>query len=441
MENNKVEKSKKLGVLDGWAIGAGAMIGVTIFVVSGTISGMAGPAASLGFIISGILVICVALCYCEVSAKYPESGGAYLFPRRILGEERGSFYSFISGWCLWGGQGLTPAVVTIATVGYLNMLLQLLNIPIVLSTVPTSVVLTLIYFISNWYGSTGGKIVQNISTLVVVSILAIFILWGGMNINTELLTPFMPHGFSPVLAAAAMCILSFSGWSTIPNMSGEFKNPEKNIPKAIVLSIITCCVLFTLFVYVMNGLLPGSELAKSAAPPVSAMDTFTSLGALIITLGGLAACVSTSNGLLMTGCRIPYAMGKEGDLPDGLQKLNSHSVPYNALILTTIGHILLCLSGSMINTLVSLSVCVTSISWVISILCSFIMRKNKIVSPFQTPGYPVTQVIAIVGLIVMFLRLTQTAIVVSIVWIVLGIVVYNVFHKKKDSVTNATSQF
>lgn len=431
MEKGKDNQSNKLSTFDGWAIGSGAMVGVTIFVVSGTISGMAGPAASLGFIIAAVLVIAVALCYCEVSAKFPESGGAYLFPKRVLGEEKGKILSFISGWCLWGGQGIAPAVVTVATVGYLNMLLQLLGISIVLPTIPTAVVLTLLYFIANWYGSTGGKAVQNISTVAVVSILIIFIVWGGTNVNTETLTPFMPHGFSPILAAGAMCILSFSGWSTIPNMSGDFKNPVKDVPKSIIMSITTCAILFTLFVYVMNGLLPGAELAKSSAPPVSAMNTFTSVGALVITLGGLAACVSTSNGLLMTGFRIPYAMGKDGDMPSALAKKNKSDVPYNALILTALGHLLLIFSGSMINTLVSLTVCVTSVSWVISVSMSLIMRKKNIESPFKTPGFPITQIIAIVGLLFMFVRLTRIGIIMSIIWIILGFALYYIFKMKK----------
>ena len=80
MSNEKDEKLQKgLSVIDGWAIGTGAMIGVTVFVVSGTISGMAGPAACLGFVIACAIVFFVALCYCEVASIFPGAGGAYLF--------------------------------------------------------------------------------------------------------------------------------------------------------------------------------------------------------------------------------------------------------------------------------------------------------------------------------------------------------------------------
>ncbi len=422
-----------LSVLDGWAVGTGAMIGVTIFVVSGTISGMAGPSACLGFVIACLLVFAVALCYCEMAAAAPGTGGAYLFPRRVFKGETGNFLSFLSGWCLWGGQGLAPAVVTVATVGYIISLINLVTGSAIQNTqLLTTIVasaLTIVYFISNWFGSSGGRVVQVVSTGVVVCVLVIFIVWGGMNVKPELLTPFAPGGMSAILAAAAACILSFSGWSTIPNMSGEFKNPTRDVPRSALLSLATCGVLFAVFVYVMNGLMPGAQLAESASPPVAAMSTFTSAGAIIIAVGGLAACISTSNGLMMSGSRIPMAMGTDGDLPRVLGTVNKHGVPKGALIITMIGQLALCLSGSAIYTLVSLSVCATIVSWVISVICAIMLRKNGYKSPFKAPIFPVIAVIAIGGLAFMFFQLKTEGIIAAIVWAVVGIVVYFIFNK------------
>ena len=422
-----------LSVLDGWAVGTGAMIGVTIFVVSGTISGMAGPSACLGFVIACLLVFAVALCYCEMAAAAPGTGGAYLFPRRVFKGETGNFLSFLSGWCLWGGQGLAPAVVTVATVGYIISLINLVTGSAIQNTqMITTIVasaLTIVYFISNWFGSSGGRVVQVVSTGVVVCVLVIFIVWGGMNVKPELLTPFAPGGMSAILAAAAACILSFSGWSTIPNMSGEFKNPTRDVPRSALLSLATCGILFAVFVYVMNGLMPGAQLAESASPPVAAMSTFTSAGAIIIAVGGLAACISTSNGLMMSGSRIPMAMGTDGDLPRVLGTVNKHGVPKGALIITMIGQLALCLSGSAIYTLVSLSVCATIVSWVISVICAIMLRKNGYKSPFKAPIFPVIAVIAIGGLAFMFFQLKTEGIIAAVVWAVVGMVVYFVFNK------------
>ena len=431
MSNGKDDQLKKsMGVVDGWAIGTGAMIGVTVFVVSGTISGMAGPAACLGFVIACAIVFFVALCYCEVASIYPSAGGAYVFPKRVFAGEKGSFLSFLSGWCLWAGQGLAPAVVTVATVGYLSSLINLITGgDIQLPTTPVACILTLIYFAANWFGSSGGKIVQIVSTGCVVVVLVVFIVWGGLHMDPALLTPFAPAGIAPIFACAAVCILSFSGWSSIPNMAEEFKNPSKDVPKASLLSLATCGIIFALFVYVMNGLLPGAVLAESASPPVAAMSTFTNAGALLIVVGGICACISTSNGLMMSGSRIPFAMGRDGDLPRAMESVNRQGVPKGALILTMIGQLAICLSGSMIYVLVSLSVCATIVSWVITTVCAIVLRMRKVKTPFRAPGYPVTPVLAILGLGFMFTRLAQQAIIMTVIWAIGGIVVYFLFNK------------
>lgn len=429
-KNQGNELQKGLHTLDGWAIGTGAMIGVTVFVVSGQISGMAGPASCLGFVIACLLVFFVALCYCEISSVYPGSGGAYVFPKHVFAGEKGEFISFLSGWCLWGGQGLAPAVVTITTVGYIASLINLItggNVK--LSTPLVASILTIIYFISNWFGSSGGRVVQILSTGCVVAVLVIFIVWGGVNVDPGLLKPFAPHGYGVIATCAAICILSFSGWSTIPNMAEEFENPARDVPRASLLSLITCGVIFSLFIYVMNGLLPGDQLAASDSPPVAAMSTFTTVGAFIVVIGGLCACISTSNGLMMTGSRIPFAMGRDGDLPKTLSKVNKHGVPAGALILTCIGQLAICLSGSLVYTLVSLSVCATSISWVITVISSIVMRRQGIKAPFRAPGYPITPLIAICGLAFMFVRLSRTAIIMTIIWVIAGIIIFYLFNK------------
>lgn len=436
-ETRELDASKsKLGVVDGWAIGTGAMIGVTIFVICGTISGLAGPAACLGFILSGALVFCVALVFCEISSALPKAGGAYVYPKRTFKGEAGSFLSFLSGWALWGGQGLGPAMVTVATVSYLSAFLSLvtggdiqLNVPI------TATILTALYLLANLFTSGGGRAVQLISTGVVIGIMVLFIVWGGMNMDPDLLDPFVqgtPGGLEGIITAMAMCILSYGGWSTIPNMASEFKNPPKDVPKSIMLSLGTCAIVFALFTYVMNGLLPGAELAASSSPPVAAMNTFTTVGAVVIAIGGLCACVSTSNGLLMTGARVPYAMGVDGDLPKVLGKVSKGGTPYIALVVTAVGQIALCWSGSALDTLVSLVVTATAVSWVISVASSIRAHQKGVKAPFRLKAFWLVSVIAIVGLVAIFVRLAQTnltGIIMTCVWTAIGIVVYLLFSK------------
>ena len=429
-DNKANSLSKELSVLDGWAVGTGAMIGVTIFVVSGQISGLAGPSAALGFLFAAIVVLFVALCYCEVAAVYPSAGGAYVYPRKAIGGAAGDLLSFVSGWGLWGGQGLGPAVVAMACASYITWMLELLGINNPIPELLLACLLILWFAISNMHSTGGGRAIQLISTFLIVGIMLAFIIWGGLNVKTALLRPFAPNGITAVFTATAICLLSYGGWSTIPAMAEEFKNPAKDVPKSMILSLLTCGIIFSVFVYVMNGLLPGSELAASSAPPAAAASTFTKYGALLVVIGGIFACVSTLNGLLMTGARIPFSMGRDGFLPSALGKVNVNGTPYIAIMLTAIGQILLAITGLM-NLLVQMIVFVTSISWIISTTCLVFLRKKypDIKAPFRAPGYPITLFLAYGGLILMLSRLAAAAIVIGTCWLGLGIILFYVFQK------------
>ena len=152
--------TKNLTVLDGWTIGTGAMVGVTIFVVSGQISALAGPSACLGFLFAGIIVLFVALCYCEVSSAFPVAGGAYVFPQKTIGGVGGDFLSFVSGWALWGGQGICPVIVSMSCADYIIWMIQLLGYECPLPPLAITVILILIFTLSNIWSTGGGRAIH-----------------------------------------------------------------------------------------------------------------------------------------------------------------------------------------------------------------------------------------------------------------------------------------
>lgn len=428
--NQNVELKRQMRTIDGWAIGTGAMMGVTIFAVSGSISGMAGPAACLGFVIAAIIVIIVALCYCEVATAFPGAGGAYNFPKKAIGGKPGNFLSFFSGWCIYGGQGLASAIVAMTCASYVTWLIELLGFNNPISDTVLSYLLIILFGVLNMFSTKSSRIVQLASTFIIAAVLVIFIIWGGANVDPDLTHPFAPNGVSPVWACAATCILSFSGWSTIPAMSEEFENPDKQIPRSILLSLLTCGIIFTLFVYVMNGLMPGSELAESSTPPADALATVTKYGATIVAVGGLFACFSTCNSLLLTGSRVPFAMSRSGDLPTVVCKTTKNKTPFVAIILTVIGQLILASTGMLI-VVAQMSVFATASSWIISIICLYFLRSRhkEIKAPFHAPAYPVTFIIALAALVFMMTQLSGQAIRIGVIWMILGLVCFWLFRK------------
>ncbi len=423
-------KQKKLTVLDGWAMGTGAMIGATVFVASGLMAGVAGPASSISFLIAAAITLIIASCYCEISSAFPRSGGAYIYPRETMGKH-GDIMSFVTGWAFYGGQGLGSAVLALTCAFYVEWTLELFGVSLPMGSNVFAILTILVFGIANMIDTRLGNAIQLVSTFAVIGALLIFIFWGGMNIKTELLTPFMPNGFGSVLSAATLCWATYGGWSAIPNMSSEFRDPGRDVPKSMILSLVTCGVTFAVIGLVMNGLMPYEQLALESAPLAAAAATFTAKGALIIALGGIFAAISTLNGLMMSGSRMIYAMGKEGSLPRVLAKVNPKSkTPVISLGVTMIGMLFLAWSG-LVSIILQMVAFVTAFSWIISCLCIFALRKNRedIKPLFCVPFYPITPVVAIILSVFMITRMELQAIIIGISWIIIGVGVYLIFKK------------
>lgn len=359
--SNKQELNKSLTAVNGWAISTGGMIGISIFMISGQISGIAGPAACLGFALAALVVIIIALCISEISSACTKAGGANVHPQFALGGKAGDFLSFFSGWAMWGSQGLGPAIIAITCASYLAKVLSLFGIIVPIPDNIMAVVIILILTVLNSRGGEGSKAFQLITTIGIIGAMLIFVFGSLTHAKPELLVDFMPNGPKSVLQAASICILSYGGWSTIPAMAEEFKNPGKDIPKAIISSIITCGLLYTIFCYAMNAQLPGSILAQSTSPPVDAALQFTSWGALLISVAGLLACLSTVNGWIVTGPRVFFSMGRDGVIPKVFGKVSDNGVPGVALWVTSIGQCLLALTG-MVQLLIPMVTFVLMIS-------------------------------------------------------------------------------
>ena len=426
--SNKQELNKSLTAVNGWAISTGGMIGISIFMISGQISGIAGPAACLGFALAALVVIIIALCISEISSACTKAGGANVHPQFALGGNAGDFLSFFSGWAMWGSQGLGPAIIAITCASYLAKVLSLFGIIVPIPDNIMAVVIILILTVLNSRGGEGSKAFQLITTIGIIGAMLIFVFGSLTHAKPELLVDFMPNGPKSVLQAASICILSYGGWSTIPAMAEEFKNPGKDIPKAIISSIITCGLLYTIFCYAMNAQLPGSILAQSTSPPVDAALQFTSWGALLISVAGLLACLSTVNGWIVTGPRVFFSMGRDGVIPKVFGKVSDNGVPGVALWVTSIGQCLLALTG-MVQLLIPMVTFVLMISWGISLISMFFLRYKhpETKAPFRAPGFPLVLIVALAALVYMMSLLDSTAVMAGCVWQVVGVVLYYLF--------------
>lgn len=418
----------KLGAIDGWAIGAGAMMGASIFVVSGTASGVAGPSAALGFLIAALVAMVVAVCYSEIATAFPETGGAYVYPRKVIKGTLGEVMSFTSGWALFGGQGLGSSIVAVITADYLNWTLECLGIN---NPVPSKVIafaLIVFYAVLNMNNISGGKAFQLITTFVIAGIMVLYCVWGIKYIDTSLYRNFTPYGTGSMFQAAALALMSYGAWSVIPSMGTAFRNPSRDIPLSMLMSLLTCGGLFALFVLVMNGLADPEMLGSSSAPSADAFLLHNRNGALIIAIGGIFACISSSNSHVMTSSRVPFKMSCDGFLPKGLSYENANGIPTRAVIFLMVCQLVVCATGT-IDLLVQMIVFVTSVSWLITLISALALRVKhpEIDPPFKMPLYPVSLIASFAILVFMMTRFTAKAMIIGCGWIVLGILVYLAF--------------
>ena len=419
-----------LGVWDGWSLGTGAMMGASIIVVSGTASGVAGPAAALGFMLAAVIAMIVALCNSEIATAFPETGGAYVYPRKVIPGMPGEMLSFASGWALFGGQGIGSSMVAITTAEYLNWTLQWFGISTPVPVKLMAFALIIFYAVLNMNSITGGRIFQLATTFVIAGIMLLYCILGFGYVDTANYANFMPGGVSSLFTASAMALMSYGAWSVIPAMGRAFKNPTRDIPMSMLLSLATCGAVFGLFVLIMNGLATPEILSASNAPAADAFASHSRYGSLIIAVGGIFACVSSSNSHVMTSSRVPFQMARDGFLPKILGTETKNGIPKASVIFLMVCQ-LFAVATSTLNLLVQMIVFVTSVSWLITMISVLMLRLRhpEIRTPFKMPFYPVTLVVSFLTILFMMTRFTRTAMLIGCLWILSSAVIYLLFTK------------
>src|ERR1700732_607333 len=313
-----------LGLWQLTSIGLGGLIGGGIFVLTGVVAAtQAGPAVSLSFVIAGIASAAAALCYAEFAGMIPVAGSAYIYAYAVLGELVG----WIIGWDLLLEYALVVAVVSIGWSGYLQALLGQLGL-----TLPT------------WAmgaSRTGAGHVLDVAamlgSLVVAGLLTLRIEWGARfnavmviikiaavilviaaglpYVHTANWHPFMPYGFGGVIEGAAVVFFAVFGYDTLTTAAEEARDPQRQLPRAVLLSLALSLALYITMSLVLTGLVRYDTL-NNAAPVAAA---FTAIGLPWVTLIVSAAAVAGIASVMlafMLGCAlIWFAMSRDGLLP------------------------------------------------------------------------------------------------------------------------------
>lgn len=328
---------RSLGMWQLTMISIGATLGTGIFVVLGEAVPKAGPAVVISFVIAGVTALFSALSYAELAGTIPVSGSSYSYAYATMGE----VVAWVCGWCLILEYGVSVAAVAVGWGQYLNELLQgTLGV-----TIPT--------WMANPPGVDGG--VFNLPALLVVLLCMAFLLGGakesaranaimvGVKIVALLLfcavaftgiragnyAPFMPLGLGGVSAAGASLFFSYIGFDAASTAGEEAKDPKKDLPKAIMLSLLIVTALYVLVAAIAVGALPWQKFEGSEAALAGIMKDVTgqSFWAVLLAAGAVIAIASVVLTVLYGQTRILFAMSRDGLVPKSFAKVSKKGVP------------------------------------------------------------------------------------------------------------------
>jgi len=399
-----VELERTLGLSGGLAIGVGTMIGAGIFVFPGLAAAEAGPAAAFSFALGAVVALLVALPASELATAMPRSGGGYYYISRALGTLPGA----VVGLSLWFGLVFASAFYLVGFGEYAAALLAEAGVsvgvdPVLWLALVAGVGLTVL----NVVGTENAAKLQNGVVALLLAILVTFLLYGGLDaagLVGEASVPeeFVPKGWFPVLTTAALVFTSYLGFAQVATVAGEIRQPGRNLPLAMVGSVVAVGILYVATILVSTSAIPSSRLADFGETAIVevARSFFGAPGALAILFAGLLATVSSANASILSTSRAVYAVGRDALLPTFASRINlTYGTPHVALgmaggpilVLVAVGEVeLLAEVASFLHLLVYALICVALL----------VLRRNPpdwYDPDFRVPGYPVVPVLGAIA--------------------------------------------
>lgn len=442
ISETKSEKSLKkvLRPFELIMFGIGAIVGTGIFVITGlAAANFSGPALFISFILAAIVCGLAALTYAEFASTVPVSGSAYTYSYVSLGE----IWAWIIGWDLILEYTVAIGSVAIGWSGYITQLLANIgiNLPAALVNPPAAggivnlpaIIIIALISLLLMAGANQSAMINNIIVIIKVGVILLFILLAAPHVKSVNWHPFMPYGAGGVLRGAAYVFYAFLGFDAVSTTAEEVKNPQKDLPKGIIGSLIICTLLYMGVSVVLTGVVPYYKFKNSSAPVAFALEQIgIKWGSSLISVG--AICGITSVLLVMSygGTRIIFAMSRDGLLPERLGRVNRKT---KTPILSTIivGVITASIAGFFPLDIVSeLTNIGTLAAFIIVAIGIIVLRKKRpdLKRSFKCPFVPVVPILSAVLCFCLALLLNNITKLRFVIWLVLGLLIYFFYGRK-----------
>ena len=430
----KLERSLSLSYVI--AISVGGMLGSGIFVLPGLASNITGPSVWLAYLLGAICVLPAALSKSELATAMPSSGGTYVYIERAFGP----LFGTISGIGLWLSLLLKSSFALIGLSAYLSVLININD------NVARLVALGFLSFILllNIFGvKKVGKVQLVIVSVSLVCLSAVF-LFGFPKINSNLLVPFMSKGNAGLISAVAFVYISYSGVIKVAAIAGEIKNPNKNLPLAMILSLLSITAIYVFTAFILVGNIPAESLGTDIKPihtiaKLLGGESFGYVAAVI----GVLTLMSGANAGVLASSRFPFAMARDLLMPPLFSKIHSkYLTPVMAILFTGLIMSLVILFLDVVK-IAKLASAFMVMMFIAVNFCVIILRETSAQwykPTYRSPLYPFLQGFGIISGFVLLLLLGWMPFMSVIVIFIIGFLVY-VFVGKSATRTGVLTNY
>ncbi len=387
----KQKLDRTLGMYSALMISIGTMIGSAIFVLAGTSYATAGPGASLAIFLAGIAAVFTGLSFAELVTVVPKAGGGYVYVKEATGN---NIIGFICGWGFWLGYAMSCGLFALGFGNFVHYIFPFIP------QMATAYVLVVYVAFTNIRGTKSSGNLQNIITTVLIALLALYVVVGVFHIDMGNQKPYTPFGMSGVFNAMGFLYMTYIGYGLITTASEEVIEPEKTIPKAILISIAAVIVIKTSVFFIGSGILPWNELVPGVTdtPMIdTAMKIGGRFGGYLFAFAGILATLSSINTAVMASSRTSFAMARDNRLPGIFKTVNRRTkTPVVSIVATSVIVVVAVSIRDLehISTVTSIF-SLTGYSLVNVALIIFRKKSPELERKFRVPFFPVTPLLGI----------------------------------------------
>jgi len=317
---------RDLGLIDAVGIGLGAVMGAGIFVVIGVAAGVAGPAFLVGLAVAGLAAAFNGLSSAQLAANFPQSGGTYEYGYRLVHPAAG----FAAGWMFLASKLAAAGTVALGFGHYAAAM-----VPAV-APVPVAVGAVALLTVANLLGVKRAGTLNLMIVLVTLSALGCFVAAGWSAVERTNFLPFAPHGWRGVAESCALLFFAYTGYARLATLGEEVRDPARNIPRAIILTLVLSFLVYLTVGVVAVGSVGADAMAAGRAPLEAAAETFGHPWVpQVLAAGAATAMLGVLLSQILGISRMMLAMARRGDLPRVLAQISqSRGVPVPAIVLT-----------------------------------------------------------------------------------------------------------